>query len=413
MLFLSIILLISSAPLSLVTGDAPTLDVPIFKLLNKEISQVGEGVVVEFTFKNIGSPATTGAVWLPWEKIYFIPSLSGSPPGGSINETILSFDVNGDFDKSDVFRVSYIDDSRAEVNGTIARAMHTPEQTFNYADYWLSVGEKTDFTLGSKRHALYFIEESYAVFAIDSFFRDHSSPNIEILLFDEAVSLSDTMKAEVTSFKLNGASLPFEFNWVMHEFGEQWGIYNIYVYPLNFIDTNEVFTISLSVKGESGNYTLYTLFNWSPDGLHRYRYVVYDATEISLVIPETSAPKPPSGFPFGSIFMFIFLFVVIVAFVWWMGRRAKKVKEMEGEPVILVSFVSHGAWGGYLYLTNSRLIYRKVLSKKHLIIPLNDIVNYEAKHDSLYITTKTRQYRFYRIWNINQWMSKLHELIHR
>jgi hypothetical protein len=71
--------------------------------------------------------------------------------------------------------------------------------------------------------------------------------------------------------------------------------------------------------------------------------------------------------------------------------------------------VSHGAWGGYLYLTKSKLAYKKALSSKYLIIPLNEIVSYEAEHDSLYITTKSKRYRFYRVWNINEWMSKLSE----
>jgi hypothetical protein len=103
-------------------------------------------------------------------------------------------------------------------------------------------------------------------------------------------------------------------------------------------------------------------------------------------------------------------FIVIVAIAIIMGRRAKKVKEVDGEPVILASYVTYKGWEGYLFLTRSKLAYKKVLSGKYLLIPIEEIKNYEAKRDSLFITTEDKQYKFRGLSNINEWISKLNEL---
>jgi hypothetical protein len=97
----------------------------------------------------------------------------------------------------------------------------------------------------------------------------------------------------------------------------------------------------------------------------------------------------------------------------YLARKVKKIKEIDGEQVILVSPATFGklAWGGHLFMTKSQLIFKKTLFKGSIRIPLNIITRYEAKHGSLKITTQSEHYSFNVGLDINQWIAKLKELL--
>jgi peptidylprolyl isomerase len=276
-------------------ADVPTLDAPIFELLDKQSMQVKGGVDMKLTFRNVGYLATVGTVWIPWEKVNYAASLEGSPPSGNISEAILGLDVNGDSDESDAFSIYYVNDTQVEVDGVIANAMWIPEQTFQFNKSTLQVQEKTNFTLGSRTHSLYAAEATYARFALDTFFRDHPSPNIEVIIYQLGTSKNIAPTAEITRFKFNGTILPYEFNWVLREFLiEEWSADNAYVYPLGFLDNGAVFSTELCIRGAPGSYGLNIVFNWAPDTIHRYRYILSDTVDIPFNI-TTAAPRVSLG----------------------------------------------------------------------------------------------------------------------
>jgi len=284
-ILLMLIMLSMLTVLKFSLGDVPTLNAPIFELLDKKSTQVKGGVDMNFTFRNVGYPATMGTVWIPWEKVNYAGWLEGSPPRGNISEVILGLDVNGDGDESDVFNVYYVNDTQVEVDGVIANAMWIPEQIFKLNESTLQVQEKTNFTLGTKVHSLYYVGDTYARFALDTFFHDHPSPNIECIISQTGTSISSASTAEIVSFRLNKTIMSYEFNWKLHEFLiGQWYADNAYVYPLGYLNRNAVFTVELSIRGEPGDYTLNIVFNWAPDKLHRYRYC--DIVEIPFTIPR-------------------------------------------------------------------------------------------------------------------------------
>jgi len=285
---ITLLLIFMLSALKFSSGHVPTMDYPIFELLSMHSTPQVAGIDMEFTFNNTGYPATTGTVWVPWEKVSYDTPLVDDPPSGNINETLLELDVNGDDDKLDVFTVRYVNDIQAEVDSEIANAMRIPEQTFEYPWGRLDVMEKNSFTIGAKTHALYAVRNTYAGFALDNFFHDHPSPNIEIVISQMVTSPRNASTAEVTSLKLNGDRVSYEFNWTNHEFNAetgQWRADNAYVYPLGFIDTNEVFTVELSIRGEPSSYKLYVILNWASDTLHRYRYLIDALLEIPFTIP--------------------------------------------------------------------------------------------------------------------------------
>lgn len=94
-------------------GDIPTTEVPLFRVLSKEITSFVGGVNITLTFHNYGYRAESGTVWVPWEKVLHGITLSGNPLIGNISEAALPFDVNGDGDAVDVFTVEYVDNKTA------------------------------------------------------------------------------------------------------------------------------------------------------------------------------------------------------------------------------------------------------------------------------------------------------------
>lgn len=275
-------------------GNIPTYNIPLFEVLNKEITKFKGGVNITLTFRNYGYDATSGTVWIPWEDVWYGTSLTGSPPSGNIMEAILPFDINGDGDTSDVFTVEYLDNKTVLVDATSAYAMNIPEQRIPYDKGVWEVFEKNNFTLGSKTHTMYHVVYypewgyGYAGFGLDAFFHYHPSPNIKFAIEHVGASISSAATAWITHMELNGVAIPYEFNMVSPWFDNgQWYVDNAYVYPLGSLASDAVFTVKVTVTGSPGAYLFQTILNWAPDTLHRYRFLVFDALDIPFAITGT------------------------------------------------------------------------------------------------------------------------------
>ncbi|MEM3617171.1 MAG: hypothetical protein QXJ31_04585 [Candidatus Bathyarchaeia archaeon] len=276
-------------------GDIPTTEVPLFKVSNKEITSFVGGVNITLTFQNYGYKAESGTVWIPWEKVWYGTTLSGSPPHGNITEAFLPFDINGDDDTSDIFTVEYVNNATALVNETTVYAMYIPEQRIFYGEGVYDVLEKNYFTTGLKNHTLYRVsyepayDSGYAGFGLESFFRDHPSPNIEFIIEHVGESINSVAIAEITNMELNGTTIPYEFNRVspwLDYLG--WYVDNVYVYSLDPLGNGAVFTVKITIMGDSGAYLFYAIINWSPDNLHRYRFFVSEAVDVPFAITGTA-----------------------------------------------------------------------------------------------------------------------------
>ncbi|MDI6690977.1 MAG: hypothetical protein QME50_03800 [Candidatus Bathyarchaeota archaeon] len=279
--------------------SAPTeVEVPLFKLLNKEVEGFEGGLNVTLTFYNYGYNAMTGNVWLPWEKVFCSVSFNGEPPTGILNESLLTFDVNGDGDLIDSFTVQFIDNETVAIDGVTAKALMAPEERVYYDSIGLyDIMEMNSFQLGLKNHTLYRVNYrtdigvGYAGFGLDSFFRYHPSPNMLFIIENVGTSINSASRAQITDVEINGIPSLLDFNWTSPwpdpVIEGQWYVDSAYVYPTGFISSNSTFTVHLSIKGEVGTYLLITIINWSPDSIHRYRYLVIDAVEIPFAIKGT------------------------------------------------------------------------------------------------------------------------------
>lgn len=129
----------------------------------------------------------------------------------------------------------------------------------------------------------------YAGFGLESFFRDHPSPNIEFVIEHIGESINSIATAEITRMELNGVPIPYEFNWVSPWLDNlQWYVDNAYVYSLGSLGNGAVFTVKITIMGDPGAYLFETIINWSPDALHRYRFFVLEATDIPFAITGTT-----------------------------------------------------------------------------------------------------------------------------
>ena len=284
-----------------VFAEAPVGGIPLFRLVGRGVQKVDGGLDATLTFQNYGFNASAGNVWVPWEKLYYGMMLYGSPPTASLNETLLTFDVNGDGDILDVFPVRYVDNKTIEVGGVMVNVMCPPENRIFYDSVGrYDIFEMNSFTLGAKNHTVYRVyynrerQVAYVGFGLDSSFRYHPSPNIELVLEQVALSINATPSAEIVSFKLDNNLVLPEFNWTAHSFDESLGVWLVskaYIFPLGFLQTNQTFTIQLSIRGEPGSYATYVIINWAPNETQRYRYIIYDACETYFAVSGTLHKK--------------------------------------------------------------------------------------------------------------------------
>jgi hypothetical protein len=270
--------------------------VPLFELASSSVAEAEGGADITLTFHTLNSTATTGSVWIPEEQIVCNVELTSSgsgAPSGNLNETALTFDINGDGDTADTFPVKYVDNSTAEIDGATAQAQLPPGRRVAY-NTPTGLGfyyryDKTSFQLGSKTHTLHKITYptssgvGYAEFGLSSTFQNHPSPCLQLILEQVGESITDTPAVEIVNAKINGAALPVESTQseaAPHEPTGQWLVDKTYAYSLGALEQDETYTVTASVRGAPGTYLLMPVVNWSPDGVNRYRYANVLSLEI-------------------------------------------------------------------------------------------------------------------------------------
>lgn len=270
--------------------------VPLFELVNSEVTEFEGGADITLTFRDLNSTATTGSVWIPEEQIVCNVQLSSSSsgaPSGTLSEAALTFDINGDGDTTDTFTVTYVDNATAEIGGVTAHAQLPPGSRVGYSTptgYGIYYRyDKTSFQLGSKTHTLHKITYptsagvGYAEFGLDSTFRDHASPCLQLILEQVGESIADEPAVDIVSVKYKGATLPAESTQSEaspHEPTGQWLVDKAYAYSLGALEQDETFTVDVAVRGAPGTYLLMPVISWSPDGVNRYKYTNVMSLEI-------------------------------------------------------------------------------------------------------------------------------------
>jgi outer membrane protein assembly factor BamB len=283
-------------------GSNVTANAPLFELMSEEKHEFEGGANLTYTFRDLSFSAAAGSVWVPEERVTCdVPLVNGSSgvPTGNLSESALSLDINGDGDKSDVFNVNYVDNSTAEVNGVTAHAQLPPHRRVvfptveGYGIYYLY--DDTSFQLGSKNLTLHRVTYptgdniGHAEFGLDSTFRYHSSPCLELILEQLGESINSLPSAELVSVSFNGSVLPVESLLPQASpHGEgQWLVDKTYSCSLGALEKNDVFTVELSVRGEPGTYLLMADLNWSPDSVSRYVYPNVDVFALSGTVHES------------------------------------------------------------------------------------------------------------------------------
>lgn len=119
--------------------------------------------------------------------------------------------------------------------------------------------------------------------------------------------------------------------------------------------------------------------------------------------------------------VFTFIALLIISAV--MRRKAKKVKEIGEEPVIIGDAASlckgrAGMYGGYLFLTNNRLVFKPSRFSgfgKRAEIPLDSITkvsserNLIGEENILKVSSPDAEYGFM-VNDLQTWISKINEL---
>lgn len=278
--------------------------VPLFELVSSSLTEAEAGADATLTFRALNASTTTGSVWIPQEQIVCnieLTSSTSGAPSGTLSETALTFDINGDGDTADTFSVKYVDNSTAEIEGTTAQAQLPPGSRVGYVTPTGGYGvyycyDKTSFQLGSKTHTLHKITYptssgiGYAEFGLGATFQNHNSPCLQLILEQVGESITDEPAVDITSVKYNGATLPAESTQSEaspHEPTGQWLVDKAYAYSLGALAQDETFTVHVSVRGAPGTYLLMPVINWSPDGANRYKYTNVLSLEIKGNVNQT------------------------------------------------------------------------------------------------------------------------------
>ena len=283
-------------------GPNTTATVPLFELVSEEKTEFEGGANLTYTFRDLSFSATAGNVWIPEERVVCdVPLVNDSSgaPTGNLSESALSLDINGDGDTSDVFIVKYVDNSTAKIEGVTAYAQLPPHRRIvfptveGYGIYY--VYDETNFQLGAKSHTLHRITYptgdniGYAEFGLDSTFKYHSGPCLELILEQLGASLNSSPSAELLSIRLNGSVLPVESlqPQASPHGEEQWLVDKMYACSLGALEKDDVFTLELSIRGEPGTYLLMANLNWSPDSVSRYMYPNVDAFTLTGTVHQS------------------------------------------------------------------------------------------------------------------------------
>ncbi len=259
--------------------DLRTNNKPDFRLLDLTITPNPDQIGIEAlngSIQNNGSvPATTGIVPLTVEKVIHFLELSNGI--GTLAESVVDLDLNGNGNKTDKFEVRWSSTATRFLDATID-GVHvysfcegTPENPWSSLTYFID-GEPKFFQLGNKKHNLYFAREDLAVFGLDTYLLYSPSPAIIVVIGTQLGETSTIEHITTADFKINGKSVEVNctFN-ITYIWDTSW------VEQLHFIP-NQAFEIG---AGEEVNIScnfmadqtitidVYIAVAWSPDGYNR------------------------------------------------------------------------------------------------------------------------------------------------
>ncbi|MFX1517926.1 MAG: hypothetical protein ACFFC6_16615 [Promethearchaeota archaeon] len=242
------------------------------------------------TVKNIGAPATTGNVPISWEDImYDLPLDDGE---GTLDESVVDSDLNGDGDKDDTFDVRWDPSADrpwdAMVDGIHVYALRElPFESVNRT-YYLDGNSKL-FKLGSETHTLYAASNDLASFGIgNAFIETHPCPNFAVIVL---------ANVSASNFKINGMVVEADHMYSGIQVWADGSIQNITGYYVpkqaSKINTGEEVTFSgIFSSYETTTCDVYLMLNWSPDG--NIRYFVNPLIETDVSLEATPTPMPTS-----------------------------------------------------------------------------------------------------------------------
>ena len=244
--------------------------------------EVGLGLthVYQFnaTIQYDGYPARQGTVPISYENEYYdLPLINGV---GTLDESIVDLDLNGDGDKTDTFGVTWFHNETRQWDAIIndggndihaySRNEGPPENPSSIRTYYIN-GKSKLFQLGTETHILYNANNDVAGFGLgNAVIVNHPSPNFELYF--------KTTSIIATDFFINGTPAGLNYTWSGREsvYGEIPYNYRVYVvpdYPYE-IDSGEIVIFSCTlIAHETTTCDLGIIMNWSPDNNTRLIWV--------------------------------------------------------------------------------------------------------------------------------------------
>ena len=244
---------------------------PNFDMIDSSFQQNETGVYqFNATVKNIGDPVTQGTSPWQYEEIYYeLPLTNGK---GTLDETDLDLDLNGDTDKIDEFEVEWVPTSSSQydafIDGVYVYSLGDAalESLNGHPRRYYIDNEPKTFTMGTETHFLYFVSEDRASFGFcDAHILNHPSPYFRLMVFAN-VSAKD--------FIINGKAVEVAYTWAMEDWSAERGYHQHWIVPIKAdIDTGEETTFSCTlIAHEAKTCDMYLLIQWSPYGDTSYRW---------------------------------------------------------------------------------------------------------------------------------------------
>lgn len=279
-----------------------TFNLPDLSHVSSSLSSTELGIY-EFTatIRNDGAPATVGTMTLDWGQLaYQMPLVDGA---GTLDESIVDLDLNGDGDSTDSFNVVWSPNVTrpwdAIIDGVHAYAIFEgPYDNIRQLEtYYLDSGQPKLFQLGSETHSLQRAENNFAIFSLNCpKMISHPSSNFELYF--------NTTSISANNFKINGEPVDEDYTWIGDEYypAEPWAgkkrwSSTVIVVPTNdAIDAGETVTFSCTITAhETITCDLVLLMNWSPDGNTRLRWIPYREGDVSFEAHTSTTTTPTSA----------------------------------------------------------------------------------------------------------------------
>lgn len=279
---------------------------PNFDVVDSSFQQNETGIYqFNATVKNTGDPATQGTS--PWQYANFYYELPLTDGKGTLDETILGLDLNGDADRLDEFDVEWVPTSGSQsdaiIDGVYIHSLNDAalEPLNGHPRRYYINNEPKIFTLGTETHLLVFASDDLAGFELCSaHIFQHPSPYLRILVFAN-VSASD--------FKINGKTAEVSYTWSMEDWSTERGFLQTWIVPIEKdINSGEEVEFSCTlIAHETKTCDIYLLGQWSPYGDTSYRWgKIYREEPITKhTTTTTTTTTITPGFSFLTAFLLI------------------------------------------------------------------------------------------------------------